>query len=116
MELKDAAAGFGALAQTTRLMVLRELVTSGHKGMPAGELAEAVGTPSSTLSFHLKELLAAKMVTSRRDGRQIIYQANFSGLRELIEFLIQDCCANDPSICEVSGIDAFMREDASVTP
>ncbi|RFB05500.1 ArsR/SmtB family transcription factor [Parvularcula marina] len=108
MEIKDAATGFSALAQTTRLQVLRELVVAGPKGLPAGELAQQVSVPSSTLSFHLKELLLAGLVTSERDGRLIIYRANYSGIHGLVEFLLRDCCSSDKEIC---GIDD-MREAA----
>lgn len=112
MEIKDAALGFSALAQTTRLHVIRELVTAGQAGVPAGELAENVEVPSSTLSFHLKELLSAGLVTSERDGRQILYRADFGGLRELIRFLVRDCCRSEPAICEITGLDEIIATTA----
>lgn len=111
MEIKDAAAGFSALAQTTRLQVLRELVIAGPHGVAAGELASRVSVPSSTLSFHLKELLSADLVTSERDGRQIIYRANYAGIHGLVEFLLRDCCSSDPEIAKAETLAAVARKE-----
>lgn len=108
MDINDAAAGFSALAQTTRLHVLRALVIAGPKGIPAGELAEDVKVPSSTLSFHLKELLSAKLVSSERDGRQIIYRADYDGIRQLVKFLVHDCCQGNQKVCEISGLEQLL--------
>ena len=108
MDINDAATGFSALAQSTRLQVLRALVVAGPSGIAAGELAEEVQVPSSTLSFHLKELLSAKLVSSDRDGRQIIYRADYDGLRGLVQFLVHDCCRGNQKVCEVSGLDALL--------
>lgn len=98
MELKTATGAFAALSQETRLRVLKLLVRAGSTGMPAGHLAEAVGAPGPTLSFHLKELSSAGLVRSRREGRSIVYIADYDGLRGLIGFLMADCCAGDPRI------------------
>lgn len=101
MELKDAAVGFGALSQTTRLRVLRELVTAGPEGIAAGDLANAVDVPSSTLSFHLRELSIAGLVSSEKNGRLNIYKADYDGIRALIDFLIEDCCRGGKTDCGV---------------
>lgn len=98
MNSDEAAIGFGALAQNTRLDVIKTLVRAGPAGMAAGKLAEAVATPPSTLSFHLKELAGAGLISSVRQGRQIIYTADFDGIRGLVAFLISDCCADDPAV------------------
>jgi DNA-binding transcriptional ArsR family regulator len=98
MELSDALSAFGALAQDTRLKVLKSLVRAGPAGRSAGDLAEAVGAPGPTLSFHLKELSNAGLVRSRREGRSIVYAADYERLRALIGFLMADCCASDPRI------------------
>ncbi len=86
-----------ALAQSTRLNIFRELVktcdTDPNKtGLAAGELARRMSLPAPTLSFHIKELARAGLVTSRKEGRSIIYAANLTSIRGLIEFLLEDCC------------------------
>jgi len=87
-----------ALAQTSRLAVFRCLVQAGPDGMQAGKIAEATGIPSSSLSFHLRELSHAQLVTSRQDGRFVIYAPNFAAVTELIGFLTENCCSGAP--CE----------------
>lgn len=99
MEMIAAANAFSALAQETRLDVLRLLVRKGPSGLAAGDLAAAVGAPAPTLSFHLKELANADLVLSRKEGRSVIYSANYAGMRNLVEFLMADCCQGDPRLC-----------------
>ncbi|MBM3539512.1 MAG: helix-turn-helix transcriptional regulator [Alphaproteobacteria bacterium] len=99
MEIKQAIEALGALAQETRLEVFRLLVTAGPEGLPAGEIAESLGAPASTLSFHLAYLSRAGLVVSRRESRSIIYSANFDGMRGLLDFLTQDCCKGRPEMC-----------------
>ena len=95
----DAIAALGALAQATRLEVFRMLVRAGPDGLSAGDIGVAVGTPPSTLSHHLNELTRAGLATSRRDGRQTLYAADFAGVRRLLDFLTEDCCQGHPDIC-----------------
>lgn len=97
METGTAIAALSALAQETRLSIFRTLVrahslTEGEGGLAAGEIGEALDVPSATLSFHLKEMSYAGLVTSRREGRSIIYKADLSMMRGLTEFLLEDCC------------------------
>ena len=92
METKSAVIALGALAQESRLAVFRALVRAGPSGIAAGRIAELTGTPPSSLSFHLKELLHAQMVTSRQDGRFVIYAANFATMNALLGFLTENCC------------------------
>lgn len=92
METSDAVAALAALAQESRLAVFRLLVQTGTAGMAAGKISEATGIPPSSLSFHLKELLHAGMVTSRQEGRFVIYAANFSTAADLVDFLSENCC------------------------
>lgn len=99
MESKDALAALSALAHETRLAVFRRLVRSGPSGENAGALAEALGVAAPTLSFHLKELERAGLVEARRESRNIIYAAHFAGMRDLLDFLMKDCCAGHPEIC-----------------
>jgi DNA-binding transcriptional ArsR family regulator len=99
METNEALAAFAALSQETRLQALRRLVKAGPEGVTAGELATATGTPASTLSFHLKELQRAGLVTAARSGRNIRYRADYGALTGLIRFLMDDCCQGEPAIC-----------------
>lgn len=93
MELNNAIEALGALAQETRLMAFRLLVRAGPAGVPAGEVARALGVPAATMSFHLGHLARAGLISQRRDGRSIIYAADFDGFRGLIDYLSEDCCA-----------------------
>ena len=95
MESKDAVRALAALAQDTRLDVFRLLVQHGPSGMAAGEIAEHLAIAPATLSFHLKELSHAGLVTSRQDGRFNFYAANFTGMSELLAYLTENCCAAD---------------------
>jgi arsenate reductase len=99
MESKEAAGKFGALAQGTRLDVMRQLASRGASGMAAGELAKALGQAPSTLSFHLSALEQAGLVQSTRQGRHIIYAVKFAGLRALLSFLTETCCGGRPELC-----------------
>lgn len=100
MKTKEALTGLGALAQETRLSVFRHLVTLGPAGASAGAIAAALKVPAPTLSFHLKELGQADLVSQRRESRNVIYAANYSGMRALVSYLLEDCCAGHPEICK----------------
>lgn len=99
MDSKEAVAVLASLAQETRLAIFRHLVIAGDDGDTAGAIATALEVPGPTLSFHLKELERASIITSRRESRQIFYKANFAGMRALIEFLTEDCCGGHPEVC-----------------
>lgn len=99
MELETASQSFSALAQASRLAVLKDLVKAGPAGLAAGTIADRLGVPAPTMSFHLKELARAGLVQSRRDGRSVIYAADYGGLRDLIDFLLADCCQGDRRLC-----------------
>ena len=99
MEEKQAAQGFAALSQETRLRLMRLLATRGATGMPAGEIASRLHQAPSTLSFHLAALEQSGLVQSTRQGRQIVYAVRFSGLRELFGFLTETCCGGRPDLC-----------------
>jgi ArsR family transcriptional regulator len=92
MDTNGAISALGALAQLSRLAVFRLLVTRGPDGLPAGEIARRLGAPHNTMSAHLGVLARAGLVRSRRQGRSIIYAADFAGLRALLRFLMEDCC------------------------
>ncbi|HET6320697.1 MAG TPA: metalloregulator ArsR/SmtB family transcription factor [Hyphomicrobium sp.] len=99
MESKDAVACLSALAHDQRLAIFRLLVKAGPPGLPAGEIADAVcATPTST-SFHLKELDRAGLIHATRSGRYIRYAVQFDGMRQLLTFLMEDCCQGQPELC-----------------
>lgn len=99
MESKQAVLGFSALAQETRLELMRTLAARGASGMAAGELAVELRQPPSTLSFHLAALEQAQLIQSTRRGRHLIYAVRFFGLRSLFSFLTETCCSGRPELC-----------------
>jgi ArsR family transcriptional regulator len=99
MDLEAALNSFDALSQETRLWAFRILVQAGPTGLSAGEVADALGCRQNTMSSHLKLLHAAGLVDSRRDGRNIVYSARYSTIRELVLFLMEDCCAGNAAVC-----------------
>jgi len=99
MDQPAAIAALSALAHPGRLEVFRLLVRTGPAGMAAGDIARATGSLANTLSANLGLLAVAGLVTSRREGRSIIYAAAYDRMRELLAFLMEDCCAGQPEIC-----------------
>ena len=92
MELKPYVEALAALAQESRLQVYRLLVQAGPEGIAASELAERLGIPPNTLSFHLKTLSHAGLVVARPEGRFIYYSANYEQMNVLLGFLTENCC------------------------
>lgn len=99
METKFAVASLSALAHEGRLSVFRLLVQAGPQGLAAGEIARRLGVLPNTLSASLNVLSHAGLIDSRREGRSIIYTARYDAMRELLAFLMEDCCAGSPEIC-----------------
>ncbi|RDD62495.1 ArsR/SmtB family transcription factor [Ferruginivarius sediminum] len=99
MEMSNAIEALAALAQETRLETFRLLVEAGPNGMPAGEIARELDVQPATLSFHLSQLERAGLLRSRRQSRQIIYAADYEGMRRLMTFLTEKCCHGHPEIC-----------------
>lgn len=99
MNRRQAISAFAALSQDTRLSIVRLLVKAGPDGLAAGDVANEIGVSASNLSFHLKELTHAGLISARREARSIIYNAEFNALGSLIGFLMKDCCAGRPEIC-----------------
>ena len=102
METNTAIGALAALAQESRLAVFRLLVQAGPEGLAASKIADHLGLPPSSLSFHLKELTHAGMIAPRQDGRFIIYSADFTTMHALLGFLTENCCggAPCPSVCK----------------
>ena len=96
MQTPQALATLAALAQESRLAIFRHLVTVGPAGKAATKIGEELGIPPSSLSFHLKELTHAGLLTSRQESRFIIYAANYSHMDALIAFLSENCCGGNP--------------------
>lgn len=116
MNEKQALAGFAAISQETRLRIIRLLVVAGADGMAAGAITEALGeTAASRISFHLSHLEHADLVTSRRDGRSIIYSAIFPALSDLVAFLMRDCCQGHCKVCD-QAIELFSKCRGRPTP
>lgn len=101
MEVSDAAAALSALAQETRLKVFRLLVRQGPEGVPATEIAEKLGVRQNLMSTHLTVLANAGLTRVRRDGRRIFHAIDLERTRELITFLVADCCNGCPDKCAV---------------
>jgi arsenate reductase len=117
MDIDEAAGGFTALGQGTRLELMRSLLAAGPSGLPAGEVAARLGVPASTLSFHLRALEAAGLVAATRHGRSLMYAAQLARLRALVVFLAEACCGGDPASCgdlhrlfDTTGETARMRK------
>lgn len=96
METKFIVTALAALAQESRLAIYRLLVQAGTDGLAAGMISEKTGIAPSSLSFHLKELTHAQLITSRQAGRFVIYSANFNCMNEVLAYLTENCCAGVP--------------------
>jgi DNA-binding transcriptional ArsR family regulator len=104
MEEKEVVKALAALAQPVRLQVFRALVVNGRAGLTPGTIAEALDIPANTLSFHLKELTIAGLVTQERSSRHIIYRAAFDRMNALLGYLTDNCCQG--SACAVAEADS----------
>jgi DNA-binding transcriptional ArsR family regulator len=100
----------GALAQKHRLAAFRLLVQAGSEGMPAGALADAIGVPPSSMSFHLAQLANAGLVTQRRISRSIIYAADYAAMGALMAYLTENCCAGEACLPDASCLPAAIEE------
>jgi DNA-binding transcriptional ArsR family regulator len=103
MESKIAVEALSALAHDGRLAAFRLLVRAGDEGLPSGELARLLDVPANTLSTNLGILSRAGLIKSQRDGRSIIYAANYEGMSRLVTFLMKDCCQGRAEVCATSG-------------
>jgi ArsR family transcriptional regulator len=99
METTDTVVALSALAQEHRLAIFRLLVQAGPDGLPAGQVAESLGLAPNTLTFHFDRLRTAGLVTVRREGRSMIYAAQFETMNALLGFLTENCCQGSPEHC-----------------
>ena len=104
METETVVKALAALAQPIRLRMFRALVVAGPEGLTPGALGEALELPSTSLSFHLKELANAGLVSQERQGRNLIYRASFDRMNALLGYLTENCCQGRP--CAVPGAPA----------
>jgi len=100
MEDKYVIKALAALAQPNRLQIFRSLVVKGSDGLTPALIAEQMGMPANTLSFHLKELMNADLISQERSGRNLIYRAQYDRMNSVLTYLSQNCCQGEP--CEVS--------------
>ncbi|MEI6162735.1 MAG: metalloregulator ArsR/SmtB family transcription factor, partial [Roseococcus sp.] len=116
METDEAAFAFAALGQATRLDLLRRLLDAGASGIAAGELAQRLAVPGSTLSFHLRALEQAGLIAATRQGRSLVYAVQFARLRALLAFLAEACCGGAPERCGdlARMLDTLTRETATM--
>jgi ArsR family transcriptional regulator, arsenate/arsenite/antimonite-responsive transcriptional repressor len=105
VETENAVVALEALAQASRLGIFRLLVSAGPEGMPAGKIAEEMELPNATLSFHLAQLKNAGLIKCERQGRSLIYSADFDAMSTLLSFLTENCCQGKVAQCiPVSGV------------
>ena len=102
MEENDVLKALAALAQASRLQIFRTLVVAGQAGVTPGALADALGMPAATLSFHLKELLHAGLVSQERKGRHLIYRAAYARMNDVLSYLTDNCCQGEPCLSDTA--------------
>ena len=113
--MKSGAAidALGALAQEHRLTLFRLLVQAGDKGMPAGAIADALGVPNSSLSFHLAQLRNAGLILQERQHRSLIYRANYPAMNALVGYLMENCCAGSDCGSDVACSTPLIRRKSA---
>lgn len=107
MKLDDAAAHLEALGNPTRLRIYRTLVRAGEEGLPVGKLQDKLDVAASTLSHHLKALISVGLVSQTREGTTLICHTNYLNMRKLIEFMVDECCAE--GTCPPNGIVKLLK-------
>ena len=115
MEKSDAVTALAALAQDNRLDVFRLLVQAGPEGLPAGHVAEALDLAPNTLTFHFDRLRAAGLVEVRREGRSMIYTAQFHAMNALLSFLTENCCQGTTDKCASAACKPVKSKRSKVT-
>jgi ArsR family transcriptional regulator, arsenate/arsenite/antimonite-responsive transcriptional repressor len=110
VEANVAVEALGALAQQHRLALFRLLVQTGPAGMSAGAIAEALGIPNSSLSFHLGQLQRAGLIAQLRDGRSLLYSADYGAMDRLVAYLLENCCGG--ADCAPVALESQQRKSA----
>jgi len=105
MEKTNAVTALAALAQDSRLDIFRLLVRAGTDGIAAGQIAQSLDLAPATLSFHLNQLRGAGLIAMRRDGRSLIYSADYTAMNALLAYLTEECCQGAPDACGVALCD-----------
>ena len=116
MNTDQAIAALGALAQETRLSLFRLLVQCGPEGLAAGAIAESLGVPPATLSFHLQQLMHAGLIEQRRASRSLIYSANFNNMNGLVGYLTENCCGRAATCAPACGVADVAAEAKTAAP
>ena len=116
MSPAHALAALAALGQPTRLEIFRLLIRREPNGLAAGAIPDAVAAPHNTLSTHLAILARAGLVKGAREGRSIIYRAHIGGMRDLISFLVSDCCGGHAELCDLQGFSPAPTCDCKPEP
>lgn len=114
METKSIVRALAAIANESRLEAYRYLVQAGPAGLPAGRLSELVGIPPSSLSFHLKELVNAGLLSSRQEGRFVFYSAEYKAMNSLLAYLTENCCGGNS--CSLIDIDTCNAIEKTSSP
>lgn len=116
MNTEQALAAMASLAQETRLAIFRLLIQAGRDGMAVADIGEAVGAGGATLSFHLANLTRAGLLSQQREGRSLIYSANFQYMNDLVSYLTENCCGNArafDAVCCPGDEDAVNQQEPS---
>ena len=113
MDQVNAVVALGALAHETRLALFRLLVSCGPEGLAAGAIAETLGVPPSSLSFHLQELVHAGLITQRRLSRSVIYSAEYEAMNQLIAYLTENCCGRGAACAPVCNPEDMLAKGDS---
>jgi ArsR family transcriptional regulator len=108
MESSRIVTALAALAQESRLDIYRLLVQAGLPGLAAGSIAEKLGLPASTLSFHLNQLQQADLISNRREGRSLIYAAQYKTMNGLLAYLTENCCQGEVSGCDTPSCEPMV--------
>lgn len=116
MKISDAIKSLAALANNSRLEIFRLLVQKGPEGMAASAIAEKIGLPNATLSFHIKGLTHAGLVDARQDGRFIYYAANYSTMNELVGYLTENCCGGQSCSPQAQPVNILKGGRSETTP
>ena len=102
MESSTVVKALAALAQSSRLDIFRSLVVAGEAGLTPGALADSLGVAPNTLSFHLKELMHAELVSQERTGRHLVYRAQYERMNAVLAYLTQNCCQGQPCLTDAA--------------